>query len=54
MMQIVKHKADPIRAMILSKEGKSTAMKTIITTTRMRITAFNNVWSMAFVLWGSV
>lgn len=43
MMQIVKHKADPISAIIRSNEGNSTAMITMLTTTRMRIKAFESL-----------
>lgn len=42
MMQIVKHKQDPINAMILSKEGKTTAMVTMTTTVRTRIIIFDD------------
>jgi hypothetical protein len=36
-MHIVKHSADPISAMIRSKDGNTIAISTITTTTRMRI-----------------
>ena len=45
MMQIVKHRADPISAMILSKDGKTTAISTITMTTRMRTRILND-WRM--------
>lgn len=46
MMQMVKHKQDPINAMILSKAGKTTARKTIITRERTRIIILAN-WRIA-------
>jgi len=57
MMQIVKHKADPISAMIRSKEGKTIAMSTITTTTSIRIIPVENrrtipcspFWSSEFI-----
>lgn len=36
MMQMVKHRAEPIKAMILSNDGKTIDNITITTTTRMR------------------
>lgn len=45
MMQIVKHRADPINAMILSKDGKTTDIITMTTTTRMRIRILDD-WRM--------
>lgn len=45
MMHIVKHSADPINAMILSKDGKTIAISTITTTTRIRIRILND-WRM--------
>ena len=42
MMHIVKHKADPISAMILSKDGKTIATKTMTNTTKMRIIAVDD------------
>ena len=44
-MQMVKHRADPINAMILSKDGKTIDSNTITTTTRMRIRILND-WRM--------
>lgn len=41
-MQIVKHNADPIKAMILSKDGNTIAIATITTTTKMRMVAWSD------------
>jgi len=44
MMHIVKHKADPISAMIRSKDGKTIAMSTMTTTTSIRTMPVENRW----------
>lgn len=47
MMQIVKHKNDPKKAMIRSKAGKMTAKTTIEATTQTRTIACENLCSVS-------
>lgn len=48
-MHIVKHRAEPISAIILSNDGKRTAMQTIRTITAIRIAAFEASRSTDFI-----